>query len=288
MVFIFINLIVLYKKRKIQVVLNYDLYMKKRIKCSICGNYDFPTKDHVPPKSCNNKKDVIRTFIFPTEKGYSKKTIIQGGLNFSYICSNCNNNVLGVHADKELENLFNTILNSSGVNVSWSGNIEKVIKSVFGHILATDDFSPVTYDKEMRDFINKNIVPKHAHLYLLYYPYKNVFIIRDVLPLEHYLRKRSIRRMNDFKMISCLYFYPLAFIVTDEDFYPLAIDLVELLKSGATSFVLNKNSFTNIITGKLLPPCWPCEIGNTNTDDTVDIVASGREGKNAQIAIVKQ
>ena len=258
--------------------------MKEKIKCPICGNIDFPTKDHVPPKSCNNKKDVIRTFIFPSETSCSRKTIMQGGLSFSYICSNCNNNVLGHRVDKELANLFDTVLNSNDIQISWTGDINKLIKAVFGHILATGD----VYDKEMRKYINSDILPTHAHLYLFYYPYKNVFIIRDVVPLEHFLRTYSIRRMDDFKMISCLYFYPLAFIVTDKDFYPLAIDLVELVKNGETSFILNKNSFTNILTGKALPACWPCQIGTSDISDTVDAVVSGREGRNAQLVTIKR
>lgn len=277
------------KRKEVQVVLNYDLCMRhlKRIKCPICGKYDYPTRDHVPPKSCNNKDDVIRTYVFPTETGFERKNISQGGLVFSYICAKCNNDVLGLQSDKELASLYETILISKDINIKWCGDISKIVKAVFGHLLATDVYSGVSYDKEMRDYINKDVIPKKTHIYLLYYPYHDVFLIRDVVPIRHFPRPDSINPFNRIEMISCLYFYPLAFVITDDTFYPLAVDLTKLLVSGETEIVLNRYTFTNIMTGKLFPPCWPCNIGNFNEPDTIDAICSGREGRNAQLVTIK-
>ena len=278
------------KKRQVQVVLIYYLNMKqkKRIKCPICGNYDYPTRDHVPPKSCNNTNDVIRSFVFPTETGFARKEISQGGLTFSFICSKCNNEVLGIQSDKELRDLFETVLNSNDVNIKWIGSIEKIVKSVFGHILATDVFSNVTYDKEMRNYVNKDVFPKNTHLYLLFYPYKDVFLIRSVVPIQFFPRKLSIKPKNEMAMVSCFYFHPLAFIVTDSDYYPLAVDLTKLISEHKNEIVLNRYSFTNILTGKPFPPCWPCAIGDSDENDTVDSIVSGKEGRSTQLVIERK
>ncbi len=259
---------------------------KKRVKCPICEEYKFPTRDHVPPKSCNNKDDVVRTYVFPIETGYARSEISQGGLTFSFICAECNNGLLGIQTDTELKSLYETVLHSNDTNIKWTGSIEKIIKCLFGHILATDSFSNVAPDKEMRNYINKGIFPTETHLYLLYYPYHDVFIIRDVVPMQFFPRTTSIfpQTRNKMHMVSCLYFHPLAFIVSDSDYYPLAVDLTKLVLDGKNEIELNKNSFTNILTGEILPPCWPCAMGNKQQNDTIDSIMSGREGRNAQLA----
>lgn len=258
---------------------------KKRVRCPICGKYEFPTKDHVPPKSCNNKNDVVRKMVFPSIEGVKKDKIIQGGLSFSFICPTCNNDLLGAKTDKELAELFNTVTDSKNDVVVWEGDINNLVKSVFGHILATGEYSKVTYDREMRSFIMKGLMPNHTHLYLLYYPYNDVFLIRTVIPFEYFRRVSPARRMNDKRIVSCFYFYPFAFIVADADYYSGAIDLIEMLKNNQNTINLSKLSFLNPYTKSLLPPCWPCQIGEQSENDTVDVVLSGKEGANAQIVL---
>lgn len=256
---------------------------KKRVRCPICGKYEIPTKDHVPPKSCNNKSDVVRKFIFPSINGTKKDRIIQGGLSFSYICPKCNNDILGAKTDKELADLYKVVFNSKEDIVAWEGNINNLVKSVFGHILATGEYSKVTYEKEMRLFVKKGILPERTHLYLLYYPYNDVFLIRTVIPFEYFNRATPVRKMNDNKIVSCFYFYPLAFIVADANYYSEAIDLIDALQNNQNKITLSKHSFSNPYTKNMLPPCWPCQMGKQSEDDTVDAVLSGKEGVNAQL-----
>lgn len=258
---------------------------KKRVKCPICGKYNFPTKDHVPPKSCNNRDAVIKTYLFPTPDGYERLNLIQqGGLNYSYICSDCNNRILGEDCDPELARLYNQIVSSTDDVINMSLDVTKLIKAVFGHILATGSFSPCVYDKEMRDFIIKNAVPKKAHLYILYYPYRDVFIIRNVIPIAYFERPHSTKVTNAKRMFSCFYFYPLAFIVTDPGFNSPGIDLVKTLEESSNALTINKNMFKNLLTNKVLPPCWPCNIGSKEVDDTVDAILGGREASEALIS----
>lgn len=244
--------------------------------------------DHVPPRSCKNKESVIKIRLFPGGPHSRKEEIQQGGLHFSYICSDCNNAVLGARGDKELSSLFHAVLGSGGPIVSWQGDIGGLIKSVFGHILATDEYSEVTYDQEMRDFILRDALPAKAHLYLLYYPYKCVFIIHDALPFTIIPRLWSYPKLQDGAMVSCLYFYPLAFIVTDPGFYKAgAIDLTELYPKGKQCFEVDKRSFRNQLIDQTFPPDWPCSIGGLDDIDMVDCLGSGREGEKAQFVLPK-
>ena len=239
---------------------------KRRIRCPICKKYGFPTKDHVPPKSCNNKDAVIKTGIFPTSNGYERREIVQGGLSFCFICENCNNNILGAQCDNELASFYDAVLSENGDNICWNGDIKKIIKSVFGHLLATGEYSPCVYDDEMRKFINKDKLPSVSRLYV---------------------RSNSVKVLDNKSMVSCLYFYPLAFIVAEKGFDDVAIDLTKLYADGKNQIIINKKSFTNVLTGRHFPPCWPCAIGNSHTDDTVDAILSGKEGSTSSISVKK-
>ena len=262
---------------------------RRRVRCPICGKYDFPTKDHVPPKSCDNKDSVIKTFLFPTKTGYGRKEITQqGGLNFNYICDDCNNRLLGTMYDPELASFYNQVMKSNDTNILLSADIKKVAKAIFGHILATIDYSPCVYDKEMGDFVIKGTVPKKAHLYLLYYPYNDIFILRNVIPFEYFNRPNSAKVTSSNRMFSCFYFHPFAFVVTDPGFNYIAVDLIKLIESNEKSFFLNRNTFKNLLTGKTFPPCWPCNIGEKDIDDTIDVIMSGKEGSEGIITRKKR
>lgn len=110
-----------------------------------------------------------------------------------------------------------------------------------------------------------------------------VSTLRLPVHFEYFNRATPARKMNDNKIVSCFYFYPLAFIVADANYYSETIDLIDALQNNQNKITLSKHSFSNPYTKNMLPPCWPCQMGKQSEDDTVDAVLSGKEGVNEQL-----
>lgn len=72
--------------------------------CAICGVRDRLTRDHVPPRSCENVTDtMVRSFAQVAGSGPTgHPTISQGGAHFRTICTKCNNELLGREYDPSL------------------------------------------------------------------------------------------------------------------------------------------------------------------------------------------
>jgi hypothetical protein len=204
---------------------------KKTIICSICGKKAFPSVDHAPPKCCGNSQKTYEYFQFDTinEKdrsiGFTKKSPC--GIHFDNICKDCNNK-LGASGDLILEQVVSKIKNSEfKLNFSKKA-LSDLIKAVLGHILAMTEFANLLPDNEMRSFILNDVLPKHAHLFLLYYPYQCIFTARSYYPIRRIQRFCAVPIPQS--VISCLYFYPLAFIVSEPNSIENGIDLIEMLK----------------------------------------------------------
>ncbi len=260
----------------------------KKVRCPICGRYTYPTVDHVPPKSRGNKENMDKVYVFPRENQYRSKEVVQGGLKFEFLCEDCNSRVLGSDLDKELTSFYNRVTNSKGDEIVWMGDVSKIIKAIFGHILATSNYSKCVPDMQMKNYIKKNKIPDGVHLYAFYYPYENMFLIRNVVSTVFHKRNNSAINLTKAKIVSCLYFYPLAFIVAPPDFCPFAVDLSELVRSGVNGIHLSKNSFVNPHTKKILPPCWPCEMGDKSKDDSIDALVCGFEAKESCVAKIRK
>ena len=82
---------------------------KKREKCPICGKYDFPTKDHVPPQCCGNSGKTLIHYFFAKKNGQPDIKESQSGIHYKHICADCNNNVLGSKFDQELKKFYDCV-----------------------------------------------------------------------------------------------------------------------------------------------------------------------------------
>jgi 5-methylcytosine-specific restriction endonuclease McrA len=77
--------------------------------CQICGFERKLSRDHVPPKKCNNLTDHDLS-VLPLPSQYKiKSQPSQGGTHFKTICEECNNGTLGTEYDPELIKLTNEI-----------------------------------------------------------------------------------------------------------------------------------------------------------------------------------
>ncbi len=261
---------------------------EKRVRCPICGKYSFPTQDHVPPKSCGNNGRTLTHYFITKVDGTEVIKESQKGMHYDYICSKCNNEILGSNLDIELKKLYDVILNSPDINIKWQGDVKKISKCILGHILATNKYSSALWDKEMRNFILKDKLPKLFSLYLFYYPYNATFTIKHAVPVlfyENSARKNYICPNN--VMLDCLYFNPLAFIVVDKGSFPVGIDLLDLVNKGEDTIVLNKNSWVDIVNKVVLPPCWPFMISNNKKQNTIDAIVGGSDMLSSNITIKK-
>jgi len=114
--------------------------------CTICGVSGKLSRDHVPPKKCNNLNDVEISALLPSEE-YSKiGTTSQGGTHFRTLCSKCNSERLGLEYDPALIGFSNEItalaIGAKERQIHLPQYVYPIIKpqrvarSVIGHVLA--------------------------------------------------------------------------------------------------------------------------------------------------------
>ncbi len=252
----------------------------RRVRCPICKRYLFPSEDHIPPASCGNSEPVIEQGLISPKNG-RKALIKQRGLTSKFICEECNNQ-LGLKADKALSSLWRTVEDSKNQKaIEWTGDIQEVVKSAFGHLLASGRFSSCIIDKGMRDFIGKGVIPEGLYLYLFRYPYDEIFTIRDTAVILHFPRPSFSLAVRGG---SCLYFPHLGFLITTRMVACLGVDLLEAIRKDSTSITIPFNGFINPVSGSPLPPKWPFQISNEPLPDTIDGFAVGLEGLGAKMA----
>jgi len=199
--------------------------------CNICGKVEKLTWDHVPPKSCfNNKKVEYNTFYdevnntkaMLTGDELNRYTISQNGVMYRSLCDKCNNDLLGAKYDKELECLtkFTHSLLTSKLtlpsNISLSLNINKLSRSIVGHILAARNHfeAQVLTDLKLREYFldTSSLPPKEMKLLFRIYPYETIVIHRDCVV-------GSMHKNAELPggSLDCLFFYPIAFLLCSDD-----------------------------------------------------------------------
>ncbi len=254
-------------------------------KCELCGkSFDKLTYDHVPPKVCGNDADLrgvkqqalIKDYKSGKERPYGE--LYQGGLKFKTLCSSCNNR-LGENLDIELGEFCHQIraaLITGNNKIKISCDISKVVKDVFAHIIAatakprTTDTTLIT---SMKDYYWNNSIA-NIHLYFAVYPYlEKIFIAQDVFPVQD-LNKHYRIKLDGNHIYCCLYFYPVAFIATDNPIFPVGIDLMNYLDKSSFTFGLEKN-FWYSKDKKNLPISWPINLSYNDYDEGVDMILSG-------------
>lgn len=231
-------------------------------RCNICGAILPLSDEHIPPKSCGNKRKMVVYELFPELAEISnikkrKRFIKQNGVSFKSICEGCNNARLGACFDKAFADFYNKSLLVAQSSSNFSCEIhdiatKEVVKCIFGKFLAMDsDYNGSAMCEEMRNFIINDIAPASMHLYVRYYPYDSIYIARNhgVLPTEQssYLSEC---------LISVLYYKPLAFVLSDVQVDWKMSDLIDMVKDGKTDLLFTSNSAYNPNTNTILPKDW--------------------------------
>jgi hypothetical protein len=163
--------------------------------CAICGEFGKLSRDHVPPKGCNNLSDVhLRELV---SREIKRDSTSQGGTHFKTICSTCNSEKLGLRYDPELIALSNDI--TSCVKAASNKLIvlpkvlrrtikpQRITRSIVGHILAAAAVSKIDepkkenpMDSDLKNyFLNEDIpFPSNVEIYYWVYPSRKQTVLK--------------------------------------------------------------------------------------------------------------
>ena len=250
----------------------------KRDTCNICSEIANLTWDHVPPKFCNNYSAKEYTVAFGMKNKLSSQKLfpltVQNGVRYRSICAHCNSQLLGMDTDPAYKALVDGIImrirsdSISQHEFSVDVQVNRLSRSVVGHLLAAKNFydKDCIVDKQLRKFfMNTQLCPpKNMQLYCFLYPYDTLMIARDVCPLQ------SKNTPKDFAvphgMISCLYSFPIAFLLTRSSPRLPFADIFDMCSSDINEkrpITLAKGSLFFPNTNITRSPFWPCNISNT-------------------------
>lgn len=163
-------------------------------RCNICGQTRKMTEDHVPPQCCKNTGNIryyqlFEQFISEPQDNWvykrrDKPRIYQNGAHFHTLCDTCNNQKLGKWYDPSLSEFTNSVdealerIDSSALEFSVVGKINRICRSVLGHLLAAypsyNDTSPI--DCKMRGFFKDQTQKSidDVYLYFWIHPYNTM------------------------------------------------------------------------------------------------------------------
>lgn len=154
--------------------------------CRLCGQIKKLTKEHVPPRSCNNKQTIyvevdfieyIKSFhpYFKKKVGRNK----QGGIAYYSLCRECNN-FLGTTYVKEFKSFYFKLRKSiaesknSGSDENYKLTLKDIkplslLKQIVSMILSINSTNFSESFNELRDFVldkNSNSLPNKFRIYV--------------------------------------------------------------------------------------------------------------------------
>ena len=156
--------------------------------CNICGTSGLLTDDHVPPKgSLDVRKVKIRTLSQTLQPPHpSIHRLLQNGVEFRSLCSDCNNKRLGQRYDPSLNRFSRKVAQilrvRDRITLPHRLNVEiqpqLLVRAVVGHLLAAeirdnmaDPPRSAPMLNEMREFFLDEAKDLSAKLRLYFWPY---------------------------------------------------------------------------------------------------------------------
>lgn len=241
---------------------------KKKAKvdiCNICGKKGKLTWEHVPSKSCNNNTNYRINKLFTVDK---TKLVYesQNGIKYRTICEECNNKKLGANLDKEFllfyqqtKDFVEAAKSREEVGII-NINLVDVIKCLFCKFLAMDiEFMRDKVSMAMRNFIFENKISDNLHVYFRLYPYNTIIQTRN-----HITGQILKNNYSTEGVISLLYYYPFAFILSDQEENIGFVDLMNHIdfSNPVVNLKITPLSAFNRVTGILLPYDWLINVDN--------------------------
>lgn len=162
--------------------------------CAICKKFGKLSKDHVPPKGCDNIRDkqlkTILAHLSPAQK--TPVAHSQNGSHFRTICEECNNTLLGTKYDPEVIKWRNEVIQHTSTESYkfFSEHVikpQKIARCVIGHLLAANAVPQIqdpnnnapAYSSMRNYFLNENEpLPENLKIYYWIYPYRPIVVVR--------------------------------------------------------------------------------------------------------------
>lgn len=183
--------------------------------CNICLKSAELTLDHVPPEGA---LPVSHARVRPLFDRADRPRLSQSGVKFRTICRTCNGDLLGSNYDKALLEMCKQArrLHRNASLLVQTPYIEidpgKVVRSIFGHLLAAKDHTPHSRaDELMRAFVMDPTSTDLGGLRVLHWahPDRSIRLARDTVVVGF--------DGPQLGMVRCdiLVWYPLGFLVCD-------------------------------------------------------------------------
>ena len=243
--------------------------------CVICGKWGNLSRDHVPPKGCNNLSDAEIRFLHPPQDTAHQRVTSQGGVTFRTLCGDCNSGRLGAEYDPALINLSNEItqlsLSARGRSIALPQTIpclirpQRIARAIVGHVIAVLSVNEVSEGLKsnpiidvMREyFLEPNAaLPVGLAIYFWVYPHRRQVIIKNMAKMV-----QNKDGQNVFVTGHIIKFLPLGFWLTFNSpsvDSPLIHSLVEDNAMG-----LDDVTLVNLDIYSLLHPDFPeAPVGN--------------------------
>ena len=193
--------------------------------CAICGDKGPLSRDHVPPRGCNNLNDVEISALLPSENSAKVGTTSQGGTHYRTLCATCNSTRLGTYYDPALIDLSNEItalaLGAKRRKLALSRSIypfirpQRIARAVVGHVLAglaVEETNQGLLSSPISDSLRSYFLddtaglPDDLEIYYWVYPSRRQVLIKNVgKSLTNSAGKREVAFGHVFK------FLPLSF-----------------------------------------------------------------------------
>lgn len=195
----------------------------------------------------------ITSILNKYSRGKYPREHSQNGTKFRTICCKCNNN-LGTFYDISFIEFIREAVQKIAINFSYEKSIicnikpSKVIKSLFGHLLAAKgDYEESLIDTEMRRFfLNDSLWKPEFYIFYWFHPYSNIEIVRDLAICN--IGNKNTDVFNMLKM------YPISFYITKEKTYNHLSNLNDYCCEDTDKYVQVP---LNINVDELITPDWP-------------------------------
>ena len=223
------------------------------------------TEDHIFSKGLTVPgQKIIKEIIGRVNEGKRSRgtKIAQNGLAMRTLCDKCNNDLLGQKLDPYLIGLCKEVdlflrnkhlLPSQFIDVR-DVQLNKVVRAVAGHILASDDM-PQARSKVSRIlrrffFEENGVLPNSINLFIWLYPFREQVILRDVF-LVDFSRSQSIMWTSAYKT------YPLGFAVCENiNNFEVSVRGLLDIRPSLTGRI-NQSFQVRLPVRCMVPPLWP-------------------------------
>jgi hypothetical protein len=249
--------------------------------CNICQEYGRLTWDHVPPQGSTTVSEVEVDRLFFTFKEIAKNRpkFSQNGLKYRTICASCNSR-LGTDFDpvlKDFAGYIAQVLNSRLILPSLlyiPTRPTALARAILGHLLAARLYpEDQGFDGIVRTFLfdDSAPIPEELSVFCWVHPFDHHVILRSVM--------MPARRGNfsSFGMFSIVKFFPVGFLVTDQNSY----EGLEALTAWR-SLPCSETAKVVLNTRDIRGPFWP------EQRDPGNAILMGSDGIDSVVAVPRK